>query len=269
MEVGGQPRDPAALPPLKGPQSRSRRGGEEKNPRPCWESNSGHPVRSLYWLSYPLSTNTVQLLHRTSCCRINTCDALILSEQRQGHTWRKPSAPGGGLVALQHLPTWTFKWPCKAIRTPIRDVFVSDRIRPRSEIIAAHASKRASSVALHGVSKSFWTELITKSTTNTRWEATQRVMAAKLTRLTHKIAIQLHLVVESCTICSSRSRRSDRKLLDTPHTSCRTMGNVPTWCGNCERAGNEIPILPIPCRSAELRRPHILRKVSTGSLFAL
>jgi hypothetical protein len=28
-------------------------------------------------------------------------------------------------------------------------------------------------------------------------------MAAKLTRLTHQIAIQLHLVAESCTICSS------------------------------------------------------------------
>jgi hypothetical protein len=27
-------------------------------------------------------------------------------------------------------------------------------------------------------------------------------MAAKLTRLTKKIAIQLHLVAESCTICS-------------------------------------------------------------------
>jgi hypothetical protein len=41
-------------------------------------------------------------------------------------------------------------------------------------------------------------------------------MAAKLTRLTHKIGIQLHLVEESCTICSSRSRRPVRKLLDTP-----------------------------------------------------
>jgi hypothetical protein len=41
-------------------------------------------------------------------------------------------------------------------------------------------------------------------------------MAAKLTRLTHKIAIQLHVVAESCTICSSRSRRRVRKLLDTP-----------------------------------------------------
>jgi hypothetical protein len=41
-------------------------------------------------------------------------------------------------------------------------------------------------------------------------------MAAKLTTLTHKIAIKLHLVAESCTICSSRSRRPVRTLLDTP-----------------------------------------------------
>jgi hypothetical protein len=51
---------------------------------------------------------------------------------------------------------------------------------------------------------------------NTWWEATQRIMAAKLTRLTHKIAIQLHLVTESCTICSCRSKLPVRKLLDTP-----------------------------------------------------
>jgi hypothetical protein len=37
-------------------------------------------------------------------------------------------------------------------------------------------------------------------------------MAEKLTKLTHKIAIQLHLVAESCTICSSRSRRPILKL---------------------------------------------------------
>jgi len=41
-------------------------------------------------------------------------------------------------------------------------------------------------------------------------------MAAKLTRLTHKIGIQLHLVVESCTICSFFSRRPVRKLMGTP-----------------------------------------------------
>jgi hypothetical protein len=70
-----------------------------------------------------------------------------------------------------------------------------------------------------GVSKSFRAEPITKytlTTINTRWEATQRVMVAKLTGLTHKIAIQLHLVAESCTICGSRAKRPVRKLLDTP-----------------------------------------------------
>jgi hypothetical protein len=40
-------------------------------------------------------------------------------------------------------------------------------------------------------------------------------MAAKLTRLTHKIAIQLYLVAESCTICSCHTRRPVRILLDT------------------------------------------------------
>jgi hypothetical protein len=41
-------------------------------------------------------------------------------------------------------------------------------------------------------------------------------MATKLTRMTHEIAIQLHLVAESCTIYSSRSRLPVWKLLDTP-----------------------------------------------------
>jgi hypothetical protein len=76
-----------------------------------------------------------------------------------------------------------------------------------------------------GVSKSFRTESITKctlTTINTRWEETQRVMAAKLTRLTHKIVIQLHLVAERCTICSSRCRRPVRELLGTPAYVCHT-----------------------------------------------
>jgi len=66
-----------------------------------------------------------------------------------------------------------------------------------------------------GVSKSFRTESIKKhklTTINTHWETTQRAMAAKLTRLTHKIATQVHLVAERCTIC----RRLVRKLLDIP-----------------------------------------------------
>jgi hypothetical protein len=41
-------------------------------------------------------------------------------------------------------------------------------------------------------------------------------MAAKLTRLTQKITIQLHLVANSCTVFSYSSRRPVRKLLDTP-----------------------------------------------------
>jgi len=41
-------------------------------------------------------------------------------------------------------------------------------------------------------------------------------MAAKLTRQTHKVAIQLHLVAQSCTICSSCSRQSVWKLFDVP-----------------------------------------------------
>jgi hypothetical protein len=40
-------------------------------------------------------------------------------------------------------------------------------------------------------------------------------MVAELTILTHKIAIQLHLVAQSCTTCSSRSRRPVRELFDT------------------------------------------------------
>jgi len=40
-------------------------------------------------------------------------------------------------------------------------------------------------------------------------------MAAKPTRLIHRIPIQLHLLAESCNICSSHSRQPVRKLLDT------------------------------------------------------
>jgi hypothetical protein len=45
-------------------------------------------------------------------------------------------------------------------------------------------------------------------------------MAAKLTRLTYRIVIQMHVVAESCTICSSRSRQPVCKLLDTPSYVC-------------------------------------------------
>jgi hypothetical protein len=45
-------------------------------------------------------------------------------------------------------------------------------------------------------------------------------MAAKLTRLAHKIAIQLHLVAESHTICGFRYRRPVRKLFDSLSYTC-------------------------------------------------
>jgi hypothetical protein len=76
------------------------------------------------------------------------------------------------------------------------------------------------------VSKSFRTESIRKYTLitiSTRWEATQRVIAAKLTRLTHKILIQLHLAAQSYTICSSRSRRPVRKLRIHPRMTLLIM----------------------------------------------
>jgi hypothetical protein len=66
---------------------------------------------------------------------------------------------------------------------------------------------------VRGLSKSSRTESITKcrtTTANTRREATQTVMAAVRTRLTHKIAAQ------RCTICSCHSTRPVPKLLDTP-----------------------------------------------------
>jgi hypothetical protein len=52
-----------------------------------------------------------------------------------------------------------------------------------------------------GITKSFRTESITKSTT--RWEVIQRVIAAKLTRLTHKIKIQMQRPVPFAVLAPS------------------------------------------------------------------
>jgi hypothetical protein len=53
-------------------------------------------------------------------------------------------------------------------------------------------------------------------------------MVTKLTRLAHKIAIQLHLVAESCTMCSAHSRWLVQKLLDTPSYDA-TLFSVPLY----------------------------------------
>jgi hypothetical protein len=95
--------------------------------------------------------------------------------------------------------------------------------------LANHVARYPTGVNTYeGVSKIFRTESITKfmlTTINTRSEAIQRVMAAKLIRLTHKIAIQLHLVAESCTVCSSSSRRPVRKLLNI-HPVCSVVSQT-------------------------------------------
>jgi hypothetical protein len=60
-------------------------------------------------------------------------------------------------------------------------------------------------------------------------------MTAKLTRLTRKIAIQLHVVAKSYIICSFRSRRPVRKLLDKPSYHLRA--GVVQWYSAEPRAG--------------------------------
>jgi len=45
-------------------------------------------------------------------------------------------------------------------------------------------------------------------------------MATKLTRLTHKIVMQLYVVAQSYTVCSYGSRRPVRKLLNISSYHC-------------------------------------------------
>jgi hypothetical protein len=108
-------------------------------------------------------------------------------------------------------------WTCRD--TAVQSVLHLSDVLRASQVTLTPCVRRlmTADFVYEGVSKSFRTESITKYTLtiiNTRWEATQSVMVTKLTRLIHKIAIQLHLVAESCTICSSRSRWPFRKLLD-------------------------------------------------------
>jgi hypothetical protein len=118
----------------------------------------------------------------------------------------------GSTTAIWRLPTR--RAPC----------FVFVQLTPHKDGQLLRKRREGFITAYEGVSKRFRTES-TLTFGVTRREATQRVMATKLTRLTHKITIILHLVAESCTICSSRFRRPVRKLLDTPadNTSSRSM----------------------------------------------
>jgi hypothetical protein len=80
---------------------------------------------------------------------------------------------------------------------------------------------------------------------NTHWQATQRVIAAKFNRLTHKIEIQLHLVAESCTVYRYRSRRPVRKLLDTP--SYVEIGIPSPWLCSWRECIQDTPLLGRDC----------------------
>jgi hypothetical protein len=76
-------------------------------------------------------------------------------------------------------------------------------------------------------------------------------MAAKLTRLTHKIAIQLQLVAQSCTICSCRSRWPVLKLFDTPSYVAMSLQ---MWRGHWQAA------------AASLRRHFVLRHINARNV---
>jgi hypothetical protein len=90
-------------------------------------------------------------------------------------------------------------------------------------------------------------------------------MAVKLTRLTHKIAIQLHLVAESFTICSSRSGNfwihSCISEQNSPH-KCNTILWLQSltawrksWIGaHTMRKTADIPVL----QEKALRRPKLM-----------
>jgi hypothetical protein len=78
---------------------------------------------------------------------------------------------------------------------------------------------------------------------NARWEATQRGMAAKLTRLTEKVTIQWHQMAESCNICSLLSYRSLGEL-DTPLYECiHSDWQLLTWGELPLRSGGQTFVL--------------------------
>jgi hypothetical protein len=89
------------------------------------------------------------------------------------------------------------------------------------DIMRSHFLIHPSNPVYEGVSKSFWTKSIMKYILTEINLLRSNTKVWKLTRLTHKIAIQLHVVAESCTICSSRSRQPVWKLSDTPSYSIK------------------------------------------------
>jgi hypothetical protein len=162
---------------------------------------------------------------------------MLSVENSPGHIYAGPDSPTPGELSVaqyswnaREAGQYASKRPLelyekchetRSVSETWTNACVHTRNSPRKSL------RRLSQETYEDVFKSFRTESITEytlTTINTRWEATQRVMAPKLTRLTHKIAIQLHLVAESYTIFNSRSRWPLRKLLDTP--SCVSTASV-------------------------------------------
>jgi len=97
-------------------------------------------------------------------------------------------------------------------------------------------------------------------------------MATKLTRLTHRLVIQLYLVAESCTICNCRFRWPVRKLLDTPSYLMKNWRfRVPVeitqrlpvftqrrWCGWVTTAGLTRPSFLILFSCSRLRSADLI-----------
>jgi len=70
-------------------------------------------------------------------------------------------------------------------------------------------------------------------------------MAAKLTRLTNNIAIQLLLMADVRTICSSRASWPIRKLLDTPSYKQEAL-NLSRCCSDDTEARTEAIRVTVP-----------------------
>jgi hypothetical protein len=151
---------------------------------------------SMAWCSVKKSTGTTLSFTFISTERNSTVQYLQIWEAWRSVAARWTTAHCIGRCEVGWLstaPAGSTSNYRKAIHTEPRPWFVCSN--SHQEFGSCPTGWIATQFLYEGVSKSFRTVMVTKSTTiNTRWEATQRVMAAKLTRLTHKIAMQLHLV---------------------------------------------------------------------------
>jgi hypothetical protein len=126
------------------------------------------------------------------------------------------------LYGFARVRYWPLSWigSISSYPTPVSRITQTRRHKvTRKPTQTIEPGKWTTQMTYECESKSFRTKSVTKYMFTfgiIHWEATQRFMTAKLIGLAHKMAPQLHLVAENCTIYSSRSSRPVRKLLDTP-----------------------------------------------------